>query len=493
LLALIEPLRRLRQEGQGAPVRLYRAPPHLDSARAIAWKKQVLHDEAISEAQQPRYLLMLGDLDQLSLEMQQVLGSDGFIGRLAFSRDADYEAYVEKVLRSEKSPAAAQARTLFYTAHDGTRATSLGYQALISPSIKSCRERQSRGEFLSRDILEVGDPEDASVDKLLEQAAAPGPSVLFSLSHGLGAPRQGWRSMDEQHALQGAMSLGRGEQLDASALANRPFLPGGLWFYLACFGAGTPSRSAFHTWLSQLRDAGQFSGPLQGLLASLPREGERPFVAALPKAVLANPQGPLAVIGHMDLAWSYSFQDQGAVTKSRPSRFQGLLHSMVAGRRAGVGLDALWRFFRDANNELTTLYEQQEEAQRKGSSNPVNLSQRAHLWMLRQDLAGYVLLGDPAVQLPVPAARPRPEVKAASTQALAAMMLGMQVATSEPLPNADVMTEAVRALLAGAESPKDIAKRAGVSLKELRHWEQVFTEAGRAALEQLRSRTNPLS
>ncbi|QRK10608.1 hypothetical protein JQX13_11265 [Archangium violaceum] len=486
LLTLIEPLRKLRQEEQGASVRLYRAPPGLDAPAAVHWKKHVLHDEAVPEVEQPRYLLMLGDLDQLSLELQQVLGSDGFVGRLAFSRDADYAAYVEKVLRWRRSPSPAQARALFYTAHDGTRATSLGYQALISPSLQSCRERQSRGEFLARDILEVGDRDDMSVHGLLEQAAAPKPSVLFSLSHGLGAPRQGWRSVEEQHALQGSMSLGRGEQLDAAVLGSRPFLPGGLWFYLACFGAGTPSRSAFHTWLSQLRDAGQFSGRLEGLLASLPREGERPFVAALPKAVLANPQGPLAVIGHMDLAWSYSFQEQGSVARSRPSRFQGLLHSMVAGRRAGVGLDALWRFFRDANNELTTLYEQQEEAQRGGRPNPVDLAQRAHLWMLRQDLAGYVLLGDPAVQLPVPSAQPRAEVKAASAQALAAMVLGMQVTASESLPSTDVMAEAVRALLAGAESPRDIAKRAGVSLKELRNWEQVYTEAGRAALEQLR-------
>ena len=487
LLALIEPLCGLRQEGQGAPVRIYRAPPHLDGPTAAGWKKHVLHDEAVAEAEQPRYLLMLGDLDQLSLELQQVLGSDGFIGRLAFSRDADYEAYVAKVLRWERSPSSAQARTLFYTAHDGSRATSLGYQALISPSLESCRERQSRGEFLARDILEVGDRDDWSVDRLLEQAASPEPSVLFSLSHGLGAPRQGWRSVDEQHALQGAMSLGRGEQLDASALGSQPFLPGGLWFYLACFGAGTPARSAFHTWLSQLRDAGRFAGRLEGLLASLPREGERPFVAALPKAVLANPHGPLAVIGHMDLAWSYSFQEQGTVAKSRPSRFQGLLHSLVAGRRAGVGLDALWRFFRDANNELTTLYEQQEEAQRRGRPNPVDLTQRAHLWMLRQDLAGYVLLGDPAVRLPVPSAKPRSEGKAASVQALAAMMLGLPVAASESLPSTDVMAEAVRALLSGVESPRDIAKRVGVSLTELRHWEQVYADAGRLALERLRS------
>ncbi|WNG15169.1 hypothetical protein [Cystobacter fuscus] len=488
LLVLIKRLREQRQEDQGGePVRVYRAPPDLDTRMTHEWKKRVLQDEKVAEAKRPRYLLMLGDLDQLSLEMQQLLGGDGFIGRLAFSRDEDYEAYVEKVLRWEKKPSTTQARALFYTVHDGTRATSVGYQGLILPSLESCRESQELGDFPVRELLELGKGEDGSGNRLLEQAASPEPSVLFSLSHGLGAPSQGWKSVDEQHRRQGAMSLGARQTLDASALANRPFLPGGLWFYLACFSAGTPSRSAFHPWLSQLRDAGQFAGELDRLLASLPRLGERPFVAAMPKAVLANPQGPLAVMGHMDLAWSYSFQDLGTTARNRPSRFQGLLRSLVSGRRAGVGLSALSRFFTDANTELTSLYELQEEAQLSGRTNPVNRIQRAHLWMLRQDLAGYVLLGDPAVQLPVSTAKALEQARPASAQQLAASLFGRPVEVAEPHPSAEKMAEAVLALLSGSE-PRAIAERLRVPLEQLRHWEQVYKEAGQAALDRLRSR-----
>jgi hypothetical protein len=488
LLSLIEPLRKLREEEQGASVRVYRAPPNLDAPTAARWKSQVLHDEAVPEADQPRYLLLLGDLDVLSLELQQVLGSTGFIGRLAFSDDAGFEAYVEKVLRWEKKPSTAAARALFYTAHDGTTATTTGYQALIAPSLKACRERQGLRDFPARDIVEIGSQEDWAMERLLEQAASPEPSLLFSLSHGLGAPRQGWRSADEKYALQGAMSLGAGQPLDASVMANRPFLPGGLWFYLACFGAGTPSRSAFHTWLSQLRDAGQFDGRLDQLLTSLPRANERPFVAALPKAALANPQGPLAVLGHMDLAWTYSFQDPGRTVKSRPSRFMGLMRAMVAGHRAGVGLSALLRFFSEANVELTALYDQEEEARTAGRANPVKLSQRAHLWMLRQDLAGYVLLGDPAAHLPVTPVTAQPSVQSMTSEALATSLIGVPVAASVPLPSAQIMAEAVVAMISGEESPKDIAARVGVSLKQLRDWERIYKEAGQAALAQLRTR-----
>jgi hypothetical protein len=402
LLALIEPLRRLREAEQGAPARVYRVPPGLDGMQAARWKDTVLRDEAELETEQPGYLLLLGDIDSVSLELQQVLGSDGFAGRLAFTSDDGYAAYVDKVLRWSRSPSPVRrARALLFTAQDGTPATTVGYEALMAPSLENLRKLRELGSLSAESLAELGEPASWSVQQLLAQVASPQPAVLFTMSHGLGAPRRGWSSVDEQRARQGAMSLGGEGTLEASALASTPFLPGGLWFFLACFGAGTPSRSAYFPWLSRLREAGEYPGRLDRLLAALPREGERPFVAALPQAVLANPQGPLAVIGHSDLAWTYSFQDLGRAARNRPSRFLGMLRTLVEGRRAGAGLRALLRFFNETNTELTTLYDHEESARLAGRGSPVDSVERAHLWMLRQDLAGYILLGDPAVRLPL--------------------------------------------------------------------------------------------
>jgi hypothetical protein len=487
LLELIAPLRALRKEQQdGVEPRVYRVPPGQDAAQAVHWVKTVLHDERVPVRDQPRYLLLLGDFNEVSLELQQVLASDGFVGRLAFPSDAGYEAYVQKVLRWARTPLPARkARALFYTAHDGTAATTLGYHALVSPSLASCRELQERGDFPAEQLAELGQPADWSKELLLEQVSSPQASLLFTVSHGLGAPKGGWKTVEEQRALQGAMHLGAHGRLEASSLASTPFLPGGIWFYLACFGAGTPARSAYHPWLSQLRGVGEFSGRLERVLESLPRECEQPFVAALPQAVLANPEGPLAVVGHADLAWTYSFQDMGRDGRSRPSRFQGLMNSLVRGRRAGVGLGELFRFFTQANTRLTLLYDQEVSAPASRGGKPVDPAERAHLWMLRHDLAGYILLGDPAVTLPLTreaeAARPQvPEARFSS-------VLGMPVAAASPKPSADVMAEAVLALLVGEERPKAIAERVGVTLQELRRWEQAYKDAGRAAMERLRS------
>jgi hypothetical protein len=209
-------------------------------------------------------------------------------------------------------------------------------------------------------------------------------------------------------------------------------------------------------------------------MASLPREGAPPFVAALPQAALANPQGPLAVIGHVDLAWTYSFQEMGRAARDRPSRFLGLLSSLVEGSRVGVGLSALLRSFVMANTELTTLYEQEELARQSGRSSPVDAVALAHLWMLRHDLAGYVLLGDPAVRLPLSRSEARAVTPGPST-------------SRAPVPVED-MVRAVLDMLRGGESEHALALRVGVPLERLRQWRRAYTEAGLAALRALRSR-----
>ncbi|MFP2905189.1 hypothetical protein ACLESD_09050 [Pyxidicoccus sp. 3LFB2] len=485
LLALIEPLRRWREQQQGASARVFRVPPGMDGPRSARWKNTVLRDESIPEQEWPRYLLVLGGLDQVSLELQQALGHDFFVGRLAFRDEQQLAAYADKVLRWERAPPLeARARSLFFTAHDGTAATQVGYHQLVLPSLQACLARQQQGDFRA-DIQEIGGPADWSPQALLENAAATPPGVLLSVSHGLGAPRQGWRSAVEQQALQGAMCLGPGQHLRAEDVASRPFLAGGLWVYLACFGGGTPHQSPYFHWLRGLQEAGVRMGRPEAVLASLPASGQPPFIAALPQAALANPQGPLAIVAHVDLAWSYGFTDiDASTTRGRPSRFLGLLREWVEGRRAGVALSALLRFASEASLELTLLEDREASERAAGRAFARDSARRGHLWMMRQDVSGYVLLGDPAVRLPL-----APDVTRAvtpSTPEVAALLgLPARPVDAPTGPGTQAMEEAVLELLAGTEAPKAIAARTGVSLAELRHWERVFREAGRAALAAL--------
>ncbi|MCA9688284.1 MAG: hypothetical protein KC636_01655 [Myxococcales bacterium] len=402
LLSLVEPLIRRREEQMRAAAPVYRVPSQMTASEAAQWKRQVFESYDELRTDLARFQLILGDLDEVSIAVQQIQGTDGFVGRLAFDDDAGYEAYVDKLLRSEQAPPKhEQGRSLFFTVHDGTSATTTGHRALMEPALALIRSQRDKGKYPARELLEFGDRGDPYPGELLEQVSEPA-SVLFSLSHGAGAPRRGWRSEADQRQLQGAMSFGAEGLLTAADVASGAFLPGGAWFMLACFGAGTPEASKFHPWLKQLAARGAFGGNVASALSSLPPKGSRPFVAALPKAALQNPDGPLAFIGHIDLAWTYAFREvDGGLVRRRPGRFVSLVRTLLERSRAGLALRELIRFYVQANDELMSLYDEEARAAALGIPAQVDAERLGHLWMLRQDISGYVLLGDPAAQLPL--------------------------------------------------------------------------------------------
>ncbi|PTL78191.1 C25 family cysteine peptidase [Vitiosangium sp. GDMCC 1.1324] len=393
LLERIKPLRELREADQdGKEARVYRVAPGMNGPRAMAWKQQVFRDEDVDERERPRYLLVLGDLHQVSLELQQALATDAYVGRLAFRSPEQYTAYASKVVRWERATVHATGpRMLFYTAQDGSEATRLGHEDLIEPCLEACRTHLPDAK-----ILHVLDDDKAPGKQLLERAAEPTPSLLLSLSHGLGRPDGGWRSPTDQFNLQGALQL-PGRQLSGADLVSGAFLPGGMWVCFACFSAGTPARSTYAPWL---RELAKTSLSAAQVLDALPGwEGEHSFIAALPQAALANPDGPLAVVGHVDLAWSSSFRQQGQRT---PSRFFGVLQALAEGHRVGNALTSLARSFHDLNMALTVRDAHaalEHEAGRKVLQSP---AVHASLFLQRQDLMGFVLLGDPAARLSIP-------------------------------------------------------------------------------------------
>jgi hypothetical protein len=412
------------------------------------------------------------------------------VGRLCFRDEGGYEAYVDKVLRWEKAPSEAEARAKCFTVHDGTAATMIGYRSLIQKGIQLLGS--SKDPIQAEDC---GDRDDPSPDELLELVQRPEPTMLFSVSHGAGAPRGGWKSDGDQRDRQGAMSFGRAGKLAAADIGDQPFLPGGIWFMLACYGAGTPGISAYKAWLEELRQAGQFGGQPQSVLAGLP-SGETPgFIAALPQRVLAKPNGPLAVMGHIDLAWTYSFEERDTgVVQKRPEKFMEIIRTALLGDRAGMSFRALLRYLTLTNIELTDIYDAAK--QRGGTLDGARLG---HLGMLRQDLAGYILLGDPAVRLPAlqkrkqkraaklaaksPAAPAPPPVEVRGAAPAASSDTRERAASAPKLPiEIDKLEKAIGHLLTGEVGPMEVAERYGVDRAELERLMEIYITAGRAAL-----------
>jgi hypothetical protein len=101
-------LKDKRQQDQGTQVVVYEVDPGMGPEEANRWISQDYWDKVGRLVDDlPRYLLILGGPDLVSWDLQQMLGSEAFVGRLAFTDEQGnideqgYEAYVDKVLRWE--------------------------------------------------------------------------------------------------------------------------------------------------------------------------------------------------------------------------------------------------------------------------------------------------------------------------------------------------------------------------------------------------------
>lgn len=483
LLALIKPLidHRAAQQGPstkpGDPsVRVYRVPPRLGPADALRWRKRVFEADGGLRTELPRFLLLLGDLDTMPLSVQHAFAGDAFPGRLAFPADDDYARYVEKVLSSETANPLTRPEAVLCGVRDGTSATDLGRAALLAPGLDMLREACRNGH-LDATLSELDLGERPSADPLLARAAALRSAVLFTLGHGEGPPRGGWTDPRLRRARQGALHFGREPALTGADLRDRPFMPGGVWCNLSCYGAGTPDTSAYLHWLRALADAGRFFGRPEAVLDALPKDNEPPFTAAMPQAALASSDGPLAYVGHVDLAWTYGFQDLDDRVVTRPGRLMALVRALLRGDRAGVALRELARGVGMTNAELTALFDQDAIM-----SNKTGLSdqpRRAHLWLLRQDLSAYVLLGDPAVRLRDPTLAKQTGPVAQAPAASPALPAGLAELARKLGKNK--LEEAFADALV-KEPARKVASRLGIELADLRALEDIYRAAGRKAL-----------
>ncbi len=477
LVRWVERLVAHRAAQQGCPVRPpYFVPPYMDMEDAALWYETQYMREP-DPLQRPRYLLILGDLDEVSFELQMFLGSiDLFVGRLTFETEEQFRSYVDKVIHWEQprtQPVVGQ--SWLWGVRDGSKATRLGEQVLLEPLELRCKN--SSHPYLSAPQRHPQSLDLPCRDGFLRAARTDVPTFLLSLSHGAGKSVSAWGSVTKQRECQGGLYFGPQDVLYAADVATGPFLPGGFWFYFACFGAGTPRVSTYSHWMKTLLSgSGAKSDSIGRQLAAIQRVippdssgGGRPFIAALPQAVLANPEGPIGVIGHVDLAWSYSFGDAlGEQTASfHLSRFADTIGSLAQGTRIGLAFRSLLDHLAAINSQLLAKYNAEAMIEKEGLGIKRDPTERIRLWMLRQDLGSYILLGDPAASFPIGAPTP------------SAIYSGVEPSSPEEISRRE---KAVLALLASPTAPEQIAERYGVDPATLTGWSAAYTAAGRAAL-----------
>jgi hypothetical protein len=124
--------------------------------------------------------------------------------------------------------------------------------------------------------------------------------------------------------------------------------------------------------------------------------------------------------------------------------------------------------------------------ERQGDA-PPEAARKAELWLLQHDLAGYILLGDPAVRLPL-ADKPAPAPQRDLTS-VAAAVFGFAPEGAGQAPKGidlDAMEAAALTVLTQPDAAQATAGTLGVKLADLQRWAEAYRQAGREALGKIR-------
>ena len=406
---------------------------------------------------QPKFLLILGDIDGIGVGFQQDLCAYAHVGRLVFQDKAGYQRYVAKLIAHEKAEALEQSpRLLTWSAWSGEPKGALkaGEEFLFGPLLQAAQDPRQDLPFAPKRVIRCG-PKTAEKtwERLRALAAEPVPTVLLSLSHGQGDAA--WSDADKR-ALQGRLALGDGVMLAPESLGEGVFLPGGVWFLYACFGGGTPVESVYGRWLRELRDVDP-TYRIDAVLRSFSL-ADPPFVAKTPQVALGNALGPLAVFAHIDLAFCYAFQadkgqelrPDGASAREGVALLRELLGLIGGGARVGRVMSHLHQSLAAIDQALLAFYGGED-----GELGQERRWARGLHWMARQDIRAFVLLGDPAARMRV---QPGSGVGRARF-------------------DVDAVEQAIFAWFRG-----ELREVEGVSPEELERLCERFVEAGRAAI-----------
>jgi hypothetical protein len=336
----------------------------------------------------PYYLLWVGAPENMPFTVSHELDSEYAVGLLHFETPEEYAQYVRSVVEYETAEALQNAREVvfFGPRHLGDGATTLSADWLLGPLAKgmpmmglSPAEPPIAGQFGFRDRALVGAA--ATRQALADIFSGPTPSLLFTASHGMVWPNGDPNQSPSQGALlcqdwPGIGQIKREHYFAAADLPDTAKLSGLIAFHFACYGAGTPERNLYHFKRNE----------------APPAIAPRPFIAALPRRLMSHPGGgALACIGHVERAWGYSIT--GGAAAPHIATFQRAIANLLVGRPAGVAVQ-------EFNDLSSTLSEVLTKTLADVFHNlPVNNAELVATWTHRNDAAGFVLLGDPAVRL----------------------------------------------------------------------------------------------
>ncbi|NBD36446.1 MAG: hypothetical protein GVY30_10685 [Chloroflexi bacterium] len=407
-------LLNLRQAQAGERFKIYEggAGYRPGETKAEFFKRHKIGGGPADPEQMPYYVLIVGSPEQIPYEFQYQLDVMRGVGRIHFDSVDAYAKYARAVVMAEKGEVKLPRRASFFGAMSaGDKATELSSKYLVRPLYRKLSKQPpfvrwvdgEDGGDTKRKVELAWEFEShlaeratkAKLSTLLGGDATP--ALLFTASHGMEFPLGDARQIPHQGALlcsdwpgpnQWRGQIPQDFYFATEDLGSNANLLGLLAFFFACFGGGSPRLDQFARH-SQKMDREEIA--------------PRNFLGELPQRLLGR--GALAVVGHVERAWGYSFLSPGMVAQT--GVFEGMLLQLLSGDPIGWATENLNMRYADLATELTNVLDEREWD--PDFINPYDLAQ---MWTMHHDARNYVVIGDPAARIPMampdesPTARP---------------------------------------------------------------------------------------
>jgi hypothetical protein len=332
----------------------------------------------------PYYVMIVAPPDEIPFEFQFGLDLNWAVGRLWFDNEAEFGRYAESVVAYEtgKSISSSRQMAVFSPRNGKDEAMNLLCDELANPMLAPTATKPAFGADQGFRLQPfIGD---SATRETLEEiwrgkTAGGAPAVLFTGSHGMCF----FSGDDRQDKEQGAIVCGDWPGVDPpkrSQYCAGKDLPADADFHgmihvmFNCYGAGWPRHDTY----TRLLQRHHLVGP-------------EPRMARLPQAMLAHPNGgALAVLGHVDRAWSSSYCSKKA--GSQIEGFRTVMNRIMSGQRIGYATDR-W------NQRWAMLSTELAEELNRNAEGLGDSDQLQNLWIARDDARNYIVFGDPAVRL----------------------------------------------------------------------------------------------